>query len=108
MTKATGLLCHPKVARIHELAELGRLVIEPDVRIRRVGGGFPKVSVSGKNMSLLGFEMTRRIAAVTVRATENHILFGFMHRLDALMTFQAANAFRISLGLGLIDPVSRR
>jgi len=30
MTQATTLLCHPEIARVNELDELRRLVIEPD------------------------------------------------------------------------------
>jgi hypothetical protein len=59
-------------------------------------------------MSLLDPEMSRWVASVTVRTTENHVLFGLVHRLDTVMAFEAANAFRISLRLGLIDSISRR
>jgi len=37
-----------------------------------------------------------------------HDVLGFVHRLDALMTLQTANALGVSFALRLIDPVPRR
>jgi len=59
-------------------------------------------------MRLINFQVSAGIAAVTVRATENHVLFGLMHRLDAAMTFEATDALRIGQRLGLVDLISRR
>src|SRR5260370_9976197 len=59
-------------------------------------------------MRLLLFQMPRRVSAMTIGATEHDILFRFVHRLDALVTFQTTNAFSVRFRLGLIDPVSRR
>lgn len=37
-----------------------------------------------------------------------HDVLGFVHRLDAVMTLQTANALGVSFALRLIDPVPRR
>ena len=41
-----------EVARIHETDELGRFVIEPDVGVRGIGGGFPEVFILWGNVCL--------------------------------------------------------
>ena len=53
-------------------------------------------------------QAARRIAAMTIGAAEHDIVIGLMHRLDAVMTLETADAFRVGLGLGLIDPIARR
>ena len=108
VTKPARLLCDTQIAGIQKPNELGRLVIEPSVRIRRLGRCFPKLGVLRQNMGLLFFQMPSRISAMTIGATEHDVLFGFVHRLDALMTFHAADAFPVGFGLSLIDPISRR
>ena len=54
-------------------------------------------------MRLFFRQATRRIAAVTIGAAE-HDMLGFVHWLDAFVTFQTANAFCVRFGLRLIDP----
>ena len=46
VAEAAGLFRHAQVARIHEADELGRLVIEPDVGVRRIRGRFPELLVA--------------------------------------------------------------
>ena len=58
-------------------------------------------------MRLLFRQAARRIAAMTIDAAKHDVL-GFVHRLDALMALQTANALGVCFALGLIDPVPRR
>jgi len=45
---------------------------------------------------------------VTIHATEHDVLFGLVHRLDALMALQATDTLSVRVRLCLIDPISRR
>ncbi len=108
MTQSAGLLRDTQVAGIQEADELGRLVIEPRVRVRRFGGCFPKLFVLRENVRLLFLEAASGIAAVTIGAPEHDVLLRFVHWLDALMTLQTADTFCVRFGLGLIDPIVRR
>ena len=53
MAKSARLLRHPQIAGIDEANELGRLVIQPRIRIRRIGGCCPELLVARKNVRLL-------------------------------------------------------
>jgi hypothetical protein len=44
---------------------------------------------------------------MAISAAKHHVL-GFVHRLDALMALQTADALGIGFALRLIDPVPRR
>ena len=82
VAKAAGLLRHAQIAGIDEPDELGRLVVEPDARVRRIGGSFPELLLLGEDVRLLFRQAARRIAAVAIGAAEHHVR-GLMHRLDA-------------------------
>jgi hypothetical protein len=45
---------------------------------------------------------------MAIGAPEHDILFGLVHRFDALMTLQAPDTFSVRLRLSLIDPIPRR
>jgi len=57
-------------------------------------------------MRLFLSQAARGVSAVAIGAAENHMRRG-MHRLHALVALIAADAFRVGLRLGLIDPVAR-
>ena len=59
------------------------------------------------NMRLFFRQAARRIATVTIGAAE-HDVRGFVHRLDAGVALQAADAFRVRLAWRLIDPIASR
>ena len=107
VAKAAGLFRHAQVAGIDEADELGRFVIEPDARVRRIGRGFPELLVVRQDVRLLFRQAARGIAAVAIGAAE-HDVRGLVHRLDAVVALVAADAFRVGLSLGLIDPVLLR
>ena len=94
VAKAAGLLRDAQIAGIHEADEFRRFVIEPDIGIRRIGGGLPELRVPRQNVRLLFRQAARGIAAVAIGAAE-HDMLGLVHRLDALMALQAADAFGI-------------
>ena len=53
VAEAAGLLGHTQIAWVDEADELVRFVIEPDVRVRRVGRGFPELLVARQDVRLL-------------------------------------------------------
>ena len=107
VAKSAGLFRHAQIAGIDEPDELGRLVIEPDVGVRRVGRGFPELLVARQDVRLLFRQAARGIAAVAIGAAE-HDVGGLVHRLDAVVALIAADALRVGLRLRLIDPVLAR
>ncbi len=52
VTKAAGLFGDAQVAGVNEPDELGRFVIEPDVRVRRIRRRFPELLVGWENVRL--------------------------------------------------------
>src|SRR5207302_10818481 len=52
VTKSARLLSDTQIAGIHETNELGRFVIEPRVRVRWIGGRFPKIFVPRQDVRL--------------------------------------------------------
>ena len=60
-----------------------------------------------QDVRLLFRQAARRIAAVAIGAAE-HDVRRRVHRLDAGVALIAADAFRVGLRLGLVDPVALR
>src|SRR5262245_49670921 len=67
----------------------------------------PELRMLWRDMSLFHFQTARRIAAVTIDATEDDMR-GLVHRLDAFVTLEATGALSVCLGLSLINPVAFR
>ena len=76
---AAGFLRDAQVAGIHELHELGRLVIQQHARIARVRGAFPEDRIARGHVGFALQQAGRRIAAVTIGAAE-HDVRGVVHR----------------------------
>src|SRR5438046_10599127 len=76
--------------------------------MRGLCAGFPKLYVLGPNVRLLFRQASRGMSPVTIGAAEHDILFGLVHRLDALMALQTTDTLSVRLHLRLIDPISRR
>src|SRR5438046_6721002 len=76
--------------------------------MRGLCAGFPKLYVLGPNVRMLFRQASRRVSPVTIAAAEHDILFGLVHRLDALMALQTTDTLSVRLRLRLIDPISWR
>src|SRR2546426_9756855 len=91
MTEAAGFIRYAPIPRLDKLNELRRLVIQQDIGVARVGRALPKDRMAWLHVRLALSETGRRIAAMTIGATQHHIRPGMHRRLvDALVTFQAA------------------
>ena len=107
VTKPARLVRHAQVAGVHELDELGGLVIEQHGRIIWVGGALPENGIARFDVRLALRETGRGVAAVTIRAAEDHVRRR-VHRLAARVTFETAPALAVGVRLGLVNPVSFR
>src|SRR5262249_5647186 len=107
MTKPACLLRHAKISGIDETDKLRRFVIDPDIRVGRIGRASPEFRVLRLNMCRLFSQTERGISAVTISAAK-HYVRSFMHGFDTLMTLETSSAFCVCVCLGLIDPIARR
>jgi len=109
VAKTAGLFGHAQVAGVHEADELGRLVVERDGRVGRIGGGDPDVGVQRLHVRIHDGQAAFRVAAVAIGATEDHIrrrVHGV--GIGRLVAIQTAGALGVRFLLGLVDPVARR
>ena len=112
VAQAARELRHAQVAGIDEAHELRAFVVEDGGGFRRVGRRAPVFGV--ERLDVAGdhavddhvLRALARVAAVAIRAAE-HDKLRLVHRLDAVMAFEAAAALGVGLGLGLVDPVAR-
>ena len=106
MAEAAGAMRDAEIARVDELDEFVRLVIEQDARVVWVRGALPEDIVFGDDVRLLLGEAGSGIAAVTVGATEDDVR-RLVHLFNAGVALQATAAFGVRFSKCLVDAIAR-
>ena len=107
VTGAARLFRHAQIAGVHELDELGGLMIEQHGGIARVGRALPEDGIARQDVRVPLRQAGRGVATVTICAAQ-HDVRRRVHRLDAGMTFETAAALAGRFRHGLINDISRR
>ena len=107
VARAAGDVRDAQIAGVDEADELGRLVVQNDVRVGWVCGALPKLRVARGDVGFAQREAGRGISAVAIGAAEDDVRAG-VHRMifDSFVAFEAAATFFRRFSLGLINPIS--
>ena len=107
VAEAASSVRHTKIARIDELDELVSFMVQKHAGIIWIGGTFPKNIVTRRDVRFVLGQTGSGIASMAIGAAENNMR-RLVHLFDAAVAFEAATAFRVRFGEGLVDAIARR